>query len=102
MAWRRDVSWQVPNSYIFSIASYCHGVHIVYRIAQNSGGGKLWRIESHSPIFYPAKIIYIVLNCSSTWINFCACASDESAKIGKGVHRSVKHDLQDPWGLLAS
>ena len=31
----------------------------MYRIAQNSGGGKLWqiwRIECHSPIFYPAKI----------------------------------------------
>ena len=36
---------------------YTH-VHI-YRIAQNSGGGKLWRIwqiESHSPIFYPTKL----------------------------------------------
>ena len=32
-----------------------------HRIAQNSGGGKLWRIwqiELHSPIFYPAKITY--------------------------------------------
>ena len=31
-----------------------------YRIAQNSGGGKLWRIwriERHSPIFYPVKSI---------------------------------------------
>ena len=64
---------------------------------------KFWRrrIESHSPIFCPAKITYIVLNCSSTWINFCACASDESAKIDKDVHRPVK-DLQDPWGILAS
>ena len=56
-------------------------------------------IESHSPIFYPTKTTYIVLNCSNTRINFCACASDESAKIGKDVHRSVKQDLQDPWGL---
>ena len=28
--------------------------------------------------------------------------SDESAKIGKDVHRPVKQDLQDPWGLQAS
>ena len=31
-----------------------------YRIAQNSGGGilwRIWRIERHSPIFYPAKSI---------------------------------------------
>ena len=66
---------------------------VTYRIVQNLGGGKLWRIwqiESNSPIFYPAKITYIVLNCLSTWINFCACASSESAKIGKDVHRPVK------------
>ena len=69
------------------------------KILPYSGGGKLWRIELHSPIFYPAKITYIVLNCSSTWINFCACASDESAKISKDVHCPVKQDLQDPWGL---
>jgi len=28
-----------------------------YHIAQNSGGGKLWRIKCHSPIFYPTKFI---------------------------------------------
>ena len=38
--------------------------HVAYRIAQNSGGGKLWqiwRIELRSPIFYLAKFTYIVL-----------------------------------------
>ena len=32
----------------------------IYHIAQNSGGGilwRIWRIECHSPIFYPAKFI---------------------------------------------
>ena len=33
-----------------------------YCIAQNSGGGKLWRIECHSPIFSPAKFICILQN----------------------------------------
>ena len=28
-------------------------------MAQNSGGGKLWRIKCHSPIFYPTKFISI-------------------------------------------
>jgi len=30
-----------------------------YRIVQNSGGGKLWQIECHLPIFYPTRFIFI-------------------------------------------
>ena len=37
-------------------------ISLTYRIVQNCGRGKLWRIrqfESHSPIFYPAKFTYV-------------------------------------------
>jgi len=54
------------------------GVFHNYRIAQNCGGGKLWRIwwiEYHSPIFYPTKFISIFCKTLDFRIKVSKCTS---------------------------
>ena len=67
-----------------------------YRIAQNSGGGKLWQIwqiESHSPIFTPPKsqifgYVVVYVNVTMALLKF---------------YKSVKRNLiPDPDGHLSS
>jgi len=69
----QKIDWLLQSQHYFRITydvEWCfswYGVLFVtyyscYRIAQNSGGGKLWRIECHSPIFYPTKFISIFVN----------------------------------------
>jgi len=61
-------------------------VDMDYCITQNCGGGKLWqiwRIECHSPIFYPTKFISHFCKTRNFWIKNCTCMSrDWRCKLG--------------------
>ena len=76
----------------------------MYRIAQNGGGGKLWRIwriQSNSPKFYPPKFI------SKFWVDHDYREKFHPAKtcsmsILKYFHPvKQKPDLPDPSGPLS-